>query len=153
MTLAFSTEINGEPTGFIPKIWAGLVEQSDLTWTDRNYFESKYQEKYGWDLFNQNWILYQPYFTPKVHTIRKDSKDRWKVGSKIHFVINNRTKDRFQFAPVLEVTRIQDIDIKYLNTGPRRKVEVRIDGDLFGNARYDANHLLGFTYALDCFST
>ena len=52
---------------------------------------------------------------PKKHTIRKDEKDRWKVGNDIHFVINNRTKNRFQFAPITKVKSIQIIKIKLLN--------------------------------------
>src|SRR5699024_6288862 len=49
----------------------------------------------------------------KIHTIRHDGKNRWKTGNKIHMVINNRTKDRFQFAPVLECKSVQKIEIKY----------------------------------------
>ncbi len=43
-------------------------------------------------------ILYQQesgnYFTRKLHSIREDKKDRWKLGMKIHFVYGNRTKHR-----------------------------------------------------------
>lgn len=48
---------------------------------------------------------------PKFHTIRPDPHNRWRPGTKIHFVINNRTKDRFQFAPVIEVKSVQEIEI------------------------------------------
>lgn len=46
---------------------------------------------------------------PKIHTIR--SGNRWRPGMKIHPVINNRTKNRFQFAPVLECKSVQEIEI------------------------------------------
>jgi len=49
---------------------------------------------------------------PKIHTIREDKTGRWKPDTKIHFVINSRTKDRHQFAPVLKVKGIQKIEIK-----------------------------------------
>jgi len=51
-------------------------------------------------------------YCPKVHTIRKDKKNRWKAGCNIHFVINNRTPNRFQFAPVLPVVATQHIVIQ-----------------------------------------
>lgn len=47
----------------------------------------------------------------KIHTIRKS--DRWRAGMKIHFINNNRTKDRFQFASA----RCQSVqDVKFLWT-------------------------------------
>ena len=48
---------------------------------------------------------------PKKHTIRIDSKNRWKKGNLIHSVINNRTSNRYQFAPVIKCTRVQQIEI------------------------------------------
>lgn len=52
-------------------------------------------------------LVYSGKFHPKHHTIRKGN--RFKKGDKIHMVINNRTKNRFQFAPVLEVKSVQKI--------------------------------------------
>ena len=66
---------------------------------------------------------------PKPHTIRQDKKDRWKVGNKVHFYINARTKNQFQFAPVLEVKSIQKI---YIN--PFAEVcRVCVDGKWISN--------------------
>lgn len=48
---------------------------------------------------------------PKLHTIREDKSNCWKAGMKIHPVINNRTKNRFQFAPVIECVSVQSIEI------------------------------------------
>lgn len=50
---------------------------------------------------------------PKIHTIREDKSNRWNPGTGIHFVINNRTKNRLQFAPVLPVVSVQEIKIVY----------------------------------------
>lgn len=48
---------------------------------------------------------------PKIHTIREDKNNRWKAGMDIHMVINNRTKNRFQFAPVVKCVSVQEIEI------------------------------------------
>ena len=53
------------------------------------------------------------YIKTKIHTIREDKSDRWKSGNKIHLVINNRTSNRFQFAPTLECLNIQKLTFDY----------------------------------------
>jgi hypothetical protein len=75
---------------------------------DYHKYSVEYKEKFGkeWDI-RKNIFLE----TPKIHTIRTDYPHKWKSGNKIHFVINNRTKNRFQFAPVIPCTRTQDIQI------------------------------------------
>ncbi len=101
MTLAFSQQINGTPTYFPEKIWAGIKEH-EVTLELGNYLNSPYSS--GKNILECK---------PKLHTIREDLKNRWKIGSKIHFVINNRTKNRLQFAPVITVKAIQFIKITY----------------------------------------
>ncbi len=84
MTLAFSIELNGKKTMFVEKILSGLRDfenfegftLSDIYKHDLDYLETA---------------------IPKIHTIRSDRAKRWKKGNSIHFVINNRTKNRFQF--------------------------------------------------------
>lgn len=49
----------------------------------------------------------------KLHTIREDKNNRWKVGTNIDFFINARQKSMFRFAPVLPVVSIQNIEIVY----------------------------------------
>lgn len=94
MNLSFSTKWpNGEPTHFVEKIWMGLANKHKLP----DYVpidSSAFLESF-----------------PKIHTIRKDEKGRWEKGNKIHFIINNRTSNRLQFAPVLEVMEVQKIGI------------------------------------------
>ncbi|HQU51435.1 MAG TPA: hypothetical protein PK643_00405 [Saprospiraceae bacterium] len=78
----------------------------------------------------------------KPHTIRADKSNRWKPGNKIHFVINNRTKDRFQFAPVVECKSVQKIVITHGFNGFRYESQVWIDSHLFaeyGCSRKDIN--------------
>ena len=53
----------------------------------------------------------------KIHTIREDKNERWKVGTKIDFFINVRQKNMFRFAPVLPVVSTQDIEIEYTGSG------------------------------------
>jgi len=49
----------------------------------------------------------------KIHTIRADEKDRWKAGRLIHFIINNRSKERFQFAPVIAVKSLEKFVLEW----------------------------------------
>lgn len=112
MNLSFSTKIEGKPTYFIDKIWDGLREHEIFERHERHKYSMKH-----WDLFGMGWSRNygDTHYKSKIHTMREDPTDRWKVGSKIHFVINNRSKDRFQFAPVLEVTRIDYIEIEWVS--------------------------------------
>ncbi|QNR22944.1 hypothetical protein [Croceimicrobium hydrocarbonivorans] len=117
MTLAFSQQINGEPTHFVEKIWASLPKL---------------------EVYSDDWIQYSKFdalrtYPPKNHTIREDKSDRWHAGRDIHFVINNRTPERKQFAPVVKCRSVQKIVIKHLKILQRggnklEKATVWIDG-------------------------
>lgn len=120
LTLSFSTTIKGVPTYFVEKIWKGIKDH-EITIelcqaTDKGYF--------NWNGFD---VL-----LPKLHTIRKDSKNMWKVGNQIHFVIYNRTKKRFQFAPILPVKLIQSFEIKYQALKEKTIASIFIDEVLQG---------------------
>lgn len=112
MTLGFSTDwpknmpdhMAAKPTFFVEKIWEGIF-QKGIQINANDFIE------YGRKNLPKNYIVGTK--IPKVHTLRQDSKDKWKLGMKIHPVINNRTKNRFQFAPELEVKGIQKIEISY----------------------------------------
>ena len=127
MTLAFSQKFKeGEPTYFINKIWGGILENNlyDLQ-TQRCYLE-RHKNK-----FSNYWSFPEQVLASKIHTIRRDKKDRWKVGSDIHFVINNRTKHRFQFAPILKCQKVQRIfigkDTKSIKERIPYKDKIRFD--------------------------
>lgn len=107
MTLAFSQELNGNKTYFINKIWKSLVDNDISPLHSYQKYLYLYDNKFGdvWD--------FGVGLPAKIHTIREDKANRWKEGNMIHFVINNRTKDRFQFAPVVFCTGVQKIEIKY----------------------------------------
>ena len=141
MTLGFSTHINGQPTYFVEKILKGLPDKGtyfpaickECGWKGMSSLCGTHQiadtgdwsdwacpkcgcesldDCEGIELINNGYYHEAP-IAPKLHTIRSDPKNRWKAGNKIHFVINNRTKDRFQFAPVLECKSVQNIRIRH----------------------------------------
>ena len=110
MTLSFSTQLAGKPTHFVEKIWTAF-----------NLGEGEYQLDFvvrGWWIEKCDWsnaidrnLLAEVGI--KIHTIRADTKNRWRVGMPIHFVIHNRSPKRFQFAPILPVKAIQEIEIDW----------------------------------------
>lgn len=113
MILPFSTQLNGKPTYFVEKIWQGLLKEH-FNLLGYNRFRTlacieKVIDK--WD--------YKIDLKPKIHTIREDKKNRWKVGTNIDFFINCRQKNMFRFAPVLPVVSIQEIEIDYVPTGKK----------------------------------
>lgn len=118
MTLSFTQTIDGKPNYFIEKIWEGLFPNINGN-TSETYLE--YQESYlhkflgYWDGTGDMW--HEP-VNPKVHTIREDKSNRWKAGNYIHPVINNRTPNRFQFAPVIKCVSTQYFQILYENSRP-----------------------------------
>ena len=102
MILPFSTQLNGNPTYFVEKIQAGLVQEQRFKELNILDFEP---ENFDFDYF-LNCI-------PKIHTIREDKNDRWKPGTKIDFFINCRQPSMFRFAPVLPVVSVQEIEVKH----------------------------------------
>tara|TARA_R110001606_G_scaffold395407_1_gene567638 strand:+ start:89 stop:580 length:492 start_codon:yes stop_codon:yes gene_type:complete len=106
MTLAFSTELKGQATHFVDKIWQSLL-RDDI---HINFVEFNTKFKEVLPLIGNTKIGDYP---QKKHTIRADKEDRWKPGNNIHFVINNRTPERFQFAPVVKCEAVQKITIKH----------------------------------------
>lgn len=90
-------DLAGQPNYFPEKILSGLPGDPDVF-----AFQNT-----GYD-FSMYAMQELPF---KFHTIREDKHNRWKPGVKIHPVINNRTKDRFQFAPALVCTGVQLIRI------------------------------------------
>jgi hypothetical protein len=119
MNLGFKQKFaDGRATHFIAKIWNGFVKSDDY-----NFFL-----EWNWDneiiITNLDDKFLSADAKPKLHTIREDNANRWTAGTLIHFIINNRTPDRLQFAPVIPVVRTQKISI-YPNWSG---VTVQIDG-------------------------
>lgn len=125
MTLGFMQQwpkemaMQDNKTYFIEKINLGLLENGLIKRIE--YIDSleEYRSKFG-----DNWD-WKPRLHPKLHTIRKDQNDRWRPGMDIHFVINGRRKDRFQFAPVVKSTSVQSFEIEWINGTAWVKIENR----------------------------
>lgn len=106
MVLSFSTKFpDGRPNYFIEKIWRSLF----IFDAEKHYYSeqplflaSRAKGLIGGNVWHRQ---------PKIHTIRKDSKKRWRQGRDIDFAINNRTKDWFRFAPVVPCVSVQEIEI------------------------------------------
>lgn len=62
----------------------------------------------------------------KIHTIRKDVKNRWKTGNKIHFSTGLRTKNYKQFLTG-KCVKIDFIKIKYIPSKNKKFVIVLIN--------------------------
>jgi len=128
MTLAFMTKLDGKPTYFIEKIWQSFPDEKTAD------IFSYYLD--GMDSVHYNFSCDAIDMREKIHTIRLDKSKRWKVGNKIHFVINNRTPKRYQFAPIVIVKSVQDIKITemlmtqtaYCTVSNNKIFKVEIDG-------------------------
>jgi hypothetical protein len=101
MTLSFKTEIKGNPTHFVEQIHHCLFA----------LLEPEVQYPYWREVNKKGFDTEKAKGRKKKHTIRTDSKNRWEAGKNIHFVINNRTPQRFQFAPVVICKSVQLIAI------------------------------------------
>ena len=86
----------------------------------RTFFN--YSKFKGWDTPEAKEVK------PKLHTIREDKSDSWKAGRPIHFVINNRSKNRYQFAPEIPAVSEQKIEIKHIPGN----AQINIDGNFYG---------------------
>lgn len=128
MTLPFKKEYKGLPTFFPHKILM-------------SYLEAEIISKDEFDLLMAELLVHCPQcisdliIKPKYHTIRTDAKDQWKADSDIHMVIGNRTKERYQFAPVTKVKRIDEVRITF-DTG--------FDVQVNGNEWMDADEIERF---------
>jgi len=120
MILGFSTQLNSKPTYFVEKIHSGLLQKNLLQGFDLGY-------NHEFDL--DKLITCEP----KLHTIREDKSNRWKVGTKIDFFINCRQKNMFRFAPVVPVVSVQEIEIEWYNKEHKKpewykNVTISVDG-------------------------
>lgn len=141
MTLGFRNFINGKPNYFIQKIWKGIIDQELC---ERPEYQLRvYKHKHAHQ-FLKLWET-QKDVNPKIHTIREDPENRWKAGNDIHFVVNNRTSRRFQFAPVIKCVSVQEIEIKH-ETG---WLKLNINGKSFFSGYTHDFHLTDYERMLE----
>jgi len=111
MTLPFMTHfpkglvgIGGKETSFVSKIWHGVL-QMNIEYEVLHQYRDKCISKgllQAGEAFKHH---------PKIHTMREDPHNRWKPGTKIHMVLNNRSPQRFQFAPEILCKGTQKVQI------------------------------------------
>lgn len=104
MILAFSQKLNNKPTYFVEQINNCLFQNKIISIDEIDNYELDLAQKFCYSLKDIDQC--------KLHTIRKDTSNRWKAGNDIHFCINVRTKDQFQFAPIVKCVSTQKIEIK-----------------------------------------
>jgi hypothetical protein len=99
MILTFKPNfLSGRPTNFVEKIWASKT--SPKAFHTMSMMDAMYEDIEAIPASKTG--RYKPEFCiddlrPKLHTIRKDEKNRWKGGKIIHFTLFNRTKDHWNF--------------------------------------------------------
>jgi len=106
MTLTFQKQIENRPTYFSEKIINGLLKSPNVNSIIKEQVEKYYKNKNG--SFHTEKI--------KIHTIRQDKNNCWYIGQKIHFKEWEEKPYRSktnQFAPILKVTNIETIQIKW----------------------------------------
>lgn len=103
MILGFKTQIAGKPTYFVEKIIMGLVVKGFMTICKAS------------EMLNIPMTEIKA-FKPKIHTIRDDVNDRWKIGFDIDFFINVRSANMFRFAPRIPVTETQEVLMTYYHS-------------------------------------
>lgn len=139
-----------QETLFREKIVKGLMQESK---TPSIYIP------YCADLHWLNAVMItQQELIPKTHSIRRDAKDRWKVGMSIDFFINIRTKSAHLFAPRVPVKSLQKIKFTWkekpegfqiMGTFVDRTCEINIDGKFYGDAYFYKGELMSGSYTLE----
>lgn len=124
MTLAFNEILNKKRTLFPFKILFGLEKNKLLQFDKMSHLMAKYMEH-----TKINYTCIDIRVDAKIHTFREDNANRWKAGMNIHFVINNRTKKHYQFAPIIKCVSTQTVQIKWTGT----YIDVTIDGKHYVN--------------------
>lgn len=120
MTLSFNLYHEGKPTFFPHYILWSLYMSQQITEGEYIKLCTDFYIK-----FPEYPVPSMPDYTEKKHTIRVDASYRWKPGMDIHFVVCNRTKQRYQFAPVVKCTSVQAVYIRNL---PGLEYTIVVDG-------------------------
>jgi len=138
MKLSFKTELYKKPSYFPEKILRSIYELSMQDDQNNSVPEINIEGFYK-SGYNFNCIQFYT-CRQKLHTIREDKPDRWKSNMKIHFVIFNRSKNEFRFAPVLLCKSTQKFELYYDHKNNKRSVY--IDDKLFYSENF--NHIPDF---------
>lgn len=123
MILSFSTYYPenkgfapGTPTHFVESIWKTFnIEELENFFWDRYDIDFNNKKQITEFFYNQNYPLDMDRYTyeneEKAHSLREDTKNRWREGMSIQFYINNRTPSMLNFAPDKVCTGVQQVSI------------------------------------------
>lgn len=84
----------------------------------------------------------------KIHTIREDKNNRWKVGNKIHFATGVRTKNYNQFAEGV-CTETEAFEIRYTTKGIVKTANIFINSKLEGQAIWNNGTFKYASFSVD----
>lgn len=142
MNLSFSEQINGAPSFFVQQILSGLYRMSLGYYGNEGSSQKLMHEviectkRYDYLLLDngrEGEICQSA--SPKIHTLREDKGNRWKVGTKIHFIINGcGQKNRYQFAPILECYCVEKVKIRWLSSPMGPMIEIYINDIVYGRS-------------------
>lgn len=115
-----------KPTHFIHKIQRGIEEVLKIEVKDELKLDcAKVMTEQGVPVPTEEIV-------PKIHTIRRDEKKRWKAGMNLHFVMFQRRPWQIRFAPVLPVKAVEQIKIEHYPQDQVKSARVFIDGKNIG---------------------
>lgn len=132
MILPFSTQLNGKATYFVEKILRGLLnEHAGKVKGIADYIYTS-GEALKYNNVDEIFTIIENRVKPKLHTIREDKNNRWKVGTMIDFFINCRQKNMFRFAPRIPVVSVQEIEMIWTGKAtPIPTIDIWIDGECY----------------------
>lgn len=107
MKLSFKQEVEGWKTYFAEKINASFDKKSESI----ELICKKQQPLIHFEKICLIENIKDNKFSPKLHTIREDKKNKWQSGNKIHFTYNNRSLNEYYFAPTAKCLSVQFIKI------------------------------------------
>lgn len=116
----------GQPTRFMQKMWQGLIQVGNLEYREamRKIIRDDFNAD-GVHWASKEWI-------PKWHTIR--SGNRWKVGDKFSPRVwsgKPYASKQIQFAPDIEIKKVQDFEIVILGGVICFRINDRPRGQLY----------------------
>lgn len=133
MNLSFATKfpaqkkgLSGKPTMFVEKIFQGLNKFQMPNFHQWHEYIDKCEEE---GVIDYNYL--NDHFGDddkgKIHTIRRDEKNRWNNKKYIHFSIwkgRPYHSEAFNFAPVIQCTGKERIKISYWSSLPKPLVMI-----------------------------
>lgn len=145
MILNFQKYINGKPTNFIEKIWQSCLTDG----VELNANDLKDSLKRDMHIIGDYIVGSYP---AKRHTIREDKNNRWIAGMLIHFkqwAARPYHSENKSFAPVVKVSQVETIEIKYHHDKEVTKASVYLSHVKIGEAIWVNCQLKNSSFTLE----